>query len=272
MNKKKILISAIILIVVIVGIALGFMNKESQVAETSGTDENQEGFEQDTGNGEQESEEMNEDSEIKEIEVSTENEEKDEPKEEINTLKENTGKTGDTDLYEIQEGDNNIKIATIKSSVKYKVAFAGMLENKAPEMSKLDNILQEKHPKYAGIWIYEKDRDDVLEMLKQLTKSEYKIDENGYLKIVNKNNQNENDQKLEKNINGENLYIIRNSSTCYIVDEITGEILDYNFEKLDRYQTYEYFQDDDKMIIFMNENTKKQMTSKEIMQSVIDLF
>ncbi len=193
-------------------------------------------------------------------------------KEEINALKEDTGKTGDAELYEIQEGYNNTKIITIKSSVKYKVAFSGMIENKKPEKNNLDAIIQEKHPKYAGIWIYEKDRDNILEMLKEITKSEYKIDENGYLKIVNKNNQNENDQKLEKAITGEKLYIIRNSSTCYIVDEVTGEILDYNFENMDQYQTYEYFEDMDKMIVFVTENSQKQLITKEIIQSVVDLI
>lgn len=266
----------ILLILVLVGVGIIVITKHKEATKTSGTGQNHEVQEEGIQDGagqeaESPNEEKQEQDEIKEIEVPNENKENDEPQE-IDTLKENTGKTGDTNLYEIQEGDNNIKIATIKSSIKYKVAFAGMIENKAPEMSKLDNILQEKHPKYAGIWIYEKDRNDVLEMLKEITESEYKIDEDGYLKIVSSKKQNENDKTLENAINGEKLYIIRNSSLCYIVDEITGEILDYNFEKLDRYQTYEYFQDDDKTIIFMNENTKKQMTSKEIMQSVIDLM
>lgn len=263
MKKKVIILSIItILIIAIIGIILGRTNKQPQNPET---EEIQESIQQ---------EEESKVEEVKPIEVPIQNEENDLPeqKEEINTLKENTGKTGDTDLYEIQQGDNNIKIATIKSSVKYKVAFAGMTENQTPTMNQLDNILQKKHPKYAGIWIYKNDIENVLQMIKQITNSEYKVDENGYLKIVNKNNQNENDQKLENAIKGEKLYIIRNSSTCYIVDEVTGEILDYNFEKLDRYQTYEYFQDDDKMIVFMNENSKKQMTSEEIIKSVIDLF
>ena len=67
-----------------------------------------------------------------------------------------------------------------KSSVKYKVAFVGMVKNQLPEMTKLNKILQEKHPQYAGIWIYEKDRDCILEMLKQITNSQYKIDENAF--------------------------------------------------------------------------------------------
>lgn len=256
--KKKIIILITIIVVLTIAVAGVMLCKANK---TEGTLQNE--------NAQEPEQENNE--EPKEIVVEEKND-LPENQEEINSLKDNSGKTGDTELYEIQEGYNNTKIVTIKSSIKYKVAFSGMIENKKPEMNKLDNILQGKHPKYAGIWIYEKDRENILEMLKEITNSEYKIDENGYLKIVNKNNQNENDKKLEKAIKGEKLYIIRNSSICYIVDEVTGEILDYNFENMDQYQTYEYFEDGDKMIIFMNENTKKQMTSKEILESVINLF
>lgn len=199
-------------------------------------------------------------------------EEKKIEKEEVNTLKEESGKTGDSELYEIQEGYNNIKIVTIKSSIKYQVAFSGIIKGQKPEMNELDGLVQKNHPQYAGIWIYENDREKMLELLKKVTNSEYKIDENGYLKIVNKNIQNENDKKIEKAINGEKIYILRNSSTCYIVDEVTGEILDYCFEELDRYQTYEYFQDGNKLIIFMTENRENQLEDKEIIQSVIDLI
>ena len=147
-----------------------------------------------------------------------------------------------------------------------------MIKNSEPKLSEIDDILKNNHPKYAGIWIFEKDRKNVLEMLKEITNSEYEINENGYLKIKNKNNQNENDKKIEKVIKGDRLYILRNSSVTYIVDEVTGEILDYNFEEMDQYQTYEYFEDNNKMIIFINENKEKQMSKKEIIQSIIDLM
>ena len=80
------------------------------------------------------------------------------------------------------------------------------------------------------------------------------------------------DKKIEEIINGNKLYIIDISSTCYIVDEITGEILDYNFEDMDEYQTYQYFEDGDKKIIFITENQNNQLTVKEIIESVIELF
>ena len=80
------------------------------------------------------------------------------------------------------------------------------------------------------------------------------------------------DKKIEKAINGDKIYSITISSKCYIVDEITGEIQDYSFEDMDEYQTYEYFEDEEKMIICITENINKQLDDKEIMKSVIDLL
>ena len=41
---------------------------------------------------------------------------------------------------------------------------------------------------------------------------------------------------------------------------------------MDEYQTYEYFEDEEKMIICITENINKQLDDKEIMKSVIDLL
>lgn len=190
----------------------------------------------------------------------------------LEEIKQNTGKTGDTELYEIQEGYNNIKIATIKPSIKYKVAFSGMIKNNKPEMQELDSIIEKYHPNFTGIYIVEKDRERFLQYLENVSLSKYIIDSNGYLRIEDKDNQNENDKILEKTINGEKLNIINISSVCYIVDEITGEILDYSFENMDKYQTYEYFEDGDRKIIFMTENRKNQLNDNEIINSVINLL
>ena len=87
-----------------------------------------------------------------------------------------------------------------------------------------------------------------------------------------KNNQNDNDKKIEKIIKGKKQYILDISSVCYIVDDITGEILDYNFENMDKYQTYEYFEDSNKSIVFITENSTNILTNLEIFESIIKLF
>lgn len=256
MEKKKYLIIALAMIVIVLTVSI-IIVKHKNNKELSVTDNIEET--------------IDENKTINEIALEDTNI-KEEQKQEIETVKQSIGITGDNNLYEVQDGYNNTKIVTIKSSIKYKVAFSGMIKKNTPEISEIDNIVQENHPKNAGIWVYDEDRENVIELLRTITNSEYKIDENGYLQIINKNNQNENDKKIENAIKGDNLYIIRISSTCYIVDEVTGEVLDYNFENMDQYQTYEYFKEDDKMIIFITENSKKQLTTKEILESVINLF
>jgi hypothetical protein len=90
--------------------------------------------------------------------------------------------------------------------------------------------------------------------------------------LENENNANENDKKLQKALNSKKQYLISISSICYIVDDITGEILDYSFENMDKYQTYEYFEDENKDIIFITENKSNQLSEKEIVNSVLEWF
>ena len=59
---------------------------------------------------------------------------------------------------------------------------------------------------------------------------------------------------------------------CYIVDDITGEILDYSFEDMDKYQTFEYFEDENKKIIFITENKSNQLKENEIIESLLNIL
>lgn len=271
-NRKKVIICITICILIINVIVICTVRKENNPKENDNNNSSENIKQEEKSDDNKENTENTENVE-KEIQITTSTQEESEiPNEEKTEIIEETGKQGDSDLYEIQEGEDSVKIATIKSSVKYKVAFAGMIKNKVPEKEKLDDILEKNHPKYAGIWIKSESQSEFLKYISSVTKSEYEINENGYLKIKNKKNQNEYDKKIEEIINGNKLYIIDISSTCYIVDEITGEILDYNFEDMDEYQTYQYFEDGDKKIIFITENQNNQLTVKEIIESVIELF
>lgn len=191
----------------------------------------------------------------------------------VDELKNEIGATGNTDIYEIQQEYDGRNIITVKANMKYKVAFAGMIKKSTPIMSELNEILNKNLPKEKGIWIEKHSRDKIIEIFNNdKVNSRYFIDDNGYLKIKDKNNQNEIDKKLEKIINGNKQYILNISSVCYIVDEITGEILDYNFENMDQYQTYEYFEDNDKMIIFITQNKANLLTNIDIFNSIIELL
>lgn len=191
----------------------------------------------------------------------------------VEEIKNKIGATGNTDIYEVEQEYDGRNILAVKPSIKYKVAFAGMIKNAKPSMSELDNIMEEKLPHKTGIWVEEKSRDKILEIFNDGdVNSKYLIDDDGYLKIDRKNNQNDNDKKIEKIIKGKKQYILDISSVCYIVDDITGEILDYNFENMDKYQTYEYFEDKDKYIVFVTENSTNVLTNLEIFESIIKLF
>ena len=41
---------------------------------------------------------------------------------------------------------------------------------------------------------------------------------------------------------------------------------------MDEYQTYEYSEDNNKLIIFITENKKNQLNKETIIKSVVDLF
>lgn len=191
----------------------------------------------------------------------------------IEELKEQTSVTASDEIFEIQEEYDGRKVLTVKASLKYQVAFAGIIKNNTPQMNELEKMMEENLPQYTGIWVETNSRNKILKLFNgESTNSEYYIDEQGYLKIGQKNSQNDLDKKIENAINSDNQYILDISSVCYIIDNVTGEILDYNFEKLDRYQTYEYFKDDNRMIIFITENSNNQLTEKEIFESIVNLI
>lgn len=192
----------------------------------------------------------------------------------IEDLKEQTSITGNNEIYEIQEEYDGRKVLTVKADIKYKVAFAGMIKKATPEYDKLDEILEQNLPKYTGIWIEKDSRNKLLELFNnsENTNSQYYIDEDGYLKITESNSQTTSDRKIENAINGDRQYILDVSNVCYIVDDITGQILDYNFENIDRYQIYEYFEDEGKNIIFINQNIHGKLTDLEIFNSIVEIF
>ena len=195
--------------------------------------------------------------------------------EKIEDVKEETGATGNTDIYEVQEDKTtNTEIVTVKANIKYKVAFAGMIKQSKPVFGEIDKIFEENYPKKNGIWIENNSRNKLLEEMNNsnMFNSKYAINKDGYLVIEKENTLNENDKKIKNIINGKKQYIFSISSLCYIVDDITGEILDYSFEDMDKYQTFEYFEDENKKIIFITENKSNQLNENEIIESLLNIL
>lgn len=239
-KQKKIIISVIILILLFVSVIVVFTIKNSKKEES----ENIAKFEE------------------------TNNIEK------IEDLKNETGAEGNTEIYEVQTEYDGRKVLAIKLNMQYKVALAGMIKGSKPTYEELDDIITSKNIQNNGIWVEDKSRDKIAGFLDKnaYMNSKYYIDDDGYIKIGDKRNQNDIDKKIEGIINGDGQYIIDISSVCYIVDDITGEILDYNFEKMDKYQSYQYYQDGKFMVLFVNENSDGQLAEKEIFESVINLI
>lgn len=189
----------------------------------------------------------------------------------VDQLKNSVGLTGNSDIYEIQEEFDGRKTLTVKANLKYKVAFAGMMTKDKPEMDELQSIIDTYGPTENGIWIKENSRNKLLEILNgDKFNSKYSINNEGYLKIEERNKQNDLDKKLQRAIKSNKQYILDISSICYIVDDVTGEILDYNFEDL--HEMYECFYDNDKVIIFISQNTRDIFSNDEIIENVVDLF
>lgn len=190
----------------------------------------------------------------------------------IENLKKDIGVTGNSKIYNVAEDKNGEQVLYVKEDIKFKVALAGILKEQQPEKDEIDNILLQHKFVKNGIFIAEKSRNDFLKFIESYTKSIYKIDENGFLYVDIANEMNDNDKKIQKAINSNKLYVIDFSDKCYIVDDVTGDIVDYPFEIMDPYQSYQMYSSRNQMVIFITNNSKNKLSNDEIFDEVILLF
>ncbi len=190
-------------------------------------------------------------------------------KEEVKDLKEDIGVSGDTDLYQIQTEYDGNKTLDIKPEIQYKVAFAGIIEQKVPELENIDTIFNKNYPKNYGIWIDSTSREKFLAMLKENSDNEYEITEEGFLKIKKENNPTDIDNSLKEMIQSNKKYIITISGIYYEIDRVTGEILDNFYEDMDPLQATKSVDNKDDLIIFLTTNTEKKLKTKEILYELI---
>ena len=190
-------------------------------------------------------------------------------KEEVKDLKEDIGVSGDTDLYQIQTEYDGNKTLDIKPEIQYKVAFAGIIEQKVPELENVDTIFNKNYPKNYGIWIDSTSREKFLAMLKENSDNEYEITEEGFLKIKKENNPTDIDNSLKEMIQSNKKYIITILGIYYEIDRVTGEILDNFYEDMDPLQATKSVDNKEDLIIFLTTNTEKKLTTKEILYELI---
>ncbi len=190
----------------------------------------------------------------------------------LDELKNEYKVTGNNDLYKIETEYDGRKVINVKEDINYKVAFSGMITEKRPNYEDIDELYIEQYPKEQGIWIDKSSRQKIKNSLNRNMETKYDIDNKGYLRILDKSKQNENDRKLEEIMNRKNTYIWTISGEYYMIDPVTGNIVLNPYEDLERYQTYEYVENNEDMIIFITENTEGVLTDEEIFESIVNLI
>lgn len=189
----------------------------------------------------------------------------------IEEIKDRTGVLGDTSLYQIDKEYDGRKVLNIKNEIQYKVAFSGIIQQELPKIEEVDKIMNENHPLKTGIWIERKSQNKFLELLKGNVQSSYNINKEGYLIIESKEEQNENDKKLEELINSNKLILVTISSIYYEVDSETGKIQEYPFEKLDPYKAYDCIVNDNNIIVVITTNLANKLTNEQILKELLQI-
>lgn len=185
----------------------------------------------------------------------------------IENIKNEINSTADTNMFQVETEYDGRPIIQIKPEIQYTTVLAGIIENKKPEESEIEEILK-KAPTETGVWISEQSRENFLNLLSKNNINNFSIDDNGYLKIDKTSNDNSSKQ-LENMINSEYLYIIDMSGTCYMRDDVSGEIIEYPFEEMDPYQLIEPFSDENNIIFVMTTNSESLMSDEEMLDGLL---
>ena len=192
-----------------------------------------------------------------------------EDEQKINEITDDLGFTGKDDMYQVVTEYDGRETLTIKDSIQYKVALSGVIKKQKPEFSEINEILNNA-PKHTGVWLEENSKDKILSLLKNITKAKYSIDNEGYLIQKETSSMNEYDEKIKQMITSNNLYIIDISSKYYILDEVTGEVVENPFEDMDPYTPYEMLTSENKEIYFISENEQGKINQEEALKEILE--
>ena len=185
----------------------------------------------------------------------------------INQIKSQINATADTDMYQVEDEYDGRHTIQIKPSIQFNTVLAGILKQNIPAEDEIDSLLENK-PSRNGIWISNKSREKFIKILKDNNIYNYDIDNDGYL-YRKEENDTENSKKLNNTINSDRLYIIDISGSCYIRDDLSGEIVEYPFERMDPYQVLEIYTYENSTILEITENSKQKVTNQEILETIL---
>ena len=220
--NKKILISIILIIIVIITAFMIYKPENENVIHNQSTENN-----------------------------ATENE----TSKTVEEIKKEIGATASEEIYEIQQEYDGREILSIKPDVQYKTVLTGILKNRQPSIQDIEQLDLSKFHK--GVWISEVSRNKFLQILKKCKLENFAIDNEGYL-YKKEDSSNEYSIKLENLIDSDKLTIIDTTGTCYIRDEMTGDVVEYPFKDMDLYQICERFDTEGSSIIIITTNDVKE--------------
>ena len=256
MKKKNRIIAIIMTILLILAILIGIVaaNKQKEIKEanTPNIPENQ------TSN-EKINEENSTENQITENTASneeTKNAAEQEKTSEIEDLKNETGSKGDSKIYDIAQEYDGKKTLTVA------------IKNGKPEETEVTKIVNGFSYK-KGAYITKQSREKFIELLKSLGIDEFSINDNdGYIAKLSepKNNL---AKQLESLINNGKTYVIDMTGTCYMRDDVTGEIVEYPFEKMDPSEICEPFISGSNTLLAITSNKDNTIAASEIIQTIL---
>ena len=189
----------------------------------------------------------------------------------VEELMQDVNATADSEIYEIQTEYDGREVLAVKPSLQFSVAFADTIQNGLTSIQEAQTITAQNLPQNAGIYI-KNNENKILEYINNYTNCQYGVSENGFLMIKENQENNDIDNRIQNIINGDNLYIVCCDGQMKMIDNITGEIIDYEFEKMDPYQVYEYLQDENRLFIELTTNKENRLTREEIFMSFLELL
>ena len=204
----------------------------------------------------------------KNVENNMENDDKYE-EEIMNEIIDRTDITGDKEIYQINEEYDGRKTVEIKPTVQFQTVLAGIIKQAKPNENEIEEILKTK-PNKNGIWVSSNSRNEFMNLLNSLSPECYYINEEGYINITKKSN-NEILSKLDEIIEEKNeLIFIDMSGKCYVRDDVSGEIVEYPFDEMDQYQILEKYTFKNQKIIIITRNLQNRISNQQIMDSIIE--
>lgn len=187
--------------------------------------------------------------------------------EEIEEIKNETGATADTNIYQVGTEYDGREMLEIKPEIQMQAVWAGIEKNGSPTEEETNTSWNSK-PTKTGIWISPDSRDTFLTILQDNAITNFSINEEGYL-YKEEATQNDMAKRIDEMIDSDTIYIVDISGTCYIRDEMTGELVEYPFEKMDPYQVCEPYIYENNIILEITTNSAGKLTNQEILSAII---